>query len=54
MHSLTREINLKKVVGNAQVKQALDVQIAEIILKEEVEKASYFKNFCSSTCSFPL
>ena len=30
------------------------MQIAEILLKEEIQKASHFNKYCSSTESFPL
>ena len=54
-HALIDKRNkLKNDFGSAQEKKALDLQIAEILLKEEVEKASHFKKFCNSSSSFPL
>ena len=49
-HALIDKRNkLKTVFCNAQEKQALDLQIAEILLKEEVKKASHFNKFGNIT-----
>ena len=54
-HALIDKRNkLKNDYCSAQKKKALDLQIAEILLKEEIQKASHFKKYCSSTESFPL
>ena len=46
--------SLKNIPGNAQAKEALEIQIAEILLKEEVNKATHFKKFCNASGTFPL
>ena len=46
--------SLKNKPCHAQEKEALEVQIAEILLKEEVNKANHFKKFCNASGSFPL
>ena len=34
--------------------EALDAQIAKILLKEEIDKAKHFVKYCNSTGTFPL
>ena len=47
--------NSLKILNNkSQEKEALDAQIAVILLKEEVDKAKHFVKFCNATGTFPL
>ena len=46
--------SLKNIPCNAQTKEALEIQIAEILLKEEVDKATHIKKFCIASGTFPL
>ena len=46
--------SLKNNSLNAQARQAFDLQIEEVLLKEEIEKAKHFKKFCNATSTFPL
>ena len=34
--------------------EALDAQIAKIVLKEEIDKAKHFVKYCNSAGTFPL
>ena len=44
------------IKGNpkSQEIEALDAQIAKVLLKEEVDKAKHFVKYCNATGTFPL
>ena len=46
--------NSMKYNKDSHAKEALDAQIAIILLKEEINKAKHFVQFCNSTGTFPL